>query len=65
MLNRRKYILSSFHLLIIAIFLFSLSGCGYKAAPYYEEDAPEGDENVVFIIDDKKNLKEDTNESCE
>jgi len=45
--------------------LFSLSGCGYKAAPYYIEDAPEGDENVIFIIDDKKNLQEDTNESCE
>jgi len=42
MLNRSKYILSSFHILIIAIFLFSLSGCGYKAPLYYVEEAPEG-----------------------
>jgi len=32
------------------MFLFSLSGCGYKAPPYYIEEAPTGDENVEFII---------------
>jgi len=37
-------------MLIIAIFLLSLSACGYKAAPYYQEDAPQGDDNVEFII---------------
>ena len=40
-------------MLIIAMFLLGLSGCGYKADPYYLEDAPSGDENVEFKI--KKN----------
>jgi len=56
--------LSSFHVLIIAIFLFSLSGCGYKASPYYEQVAPQGDENVEFILKEKQ-IREDNNESCE
>ena len=47
---------------IIAVFLFSVSACGYKAAPFYSEDAPEGDENVEFILQ-KQNLE--NNESCE
>jgi len=51
-----------FHGVIIAIFLLSLSGCGYKAAPYYQEDAPSGDENVEFILE-KKSF--DNNESCQ
>jgi len=37
-------------MLIIAMFLLGLSGCGYKASPYYLEDAPAGDENVEFTI---------------
>ena len=65
MLNRSKYILSSFHILIIAIFLFSLSGCGYKAPLYYVEEAPEGDENIEFIIKSKEIIKNENNESCE
>ena len=68
MLNRTKYIVSSFHIAIIAIFLLSISGCGYKASPYYENEAPEGDENVEFIIKDKeisKNENNENNESCE
>ena len=32
------------------MFLLVLSGCGYKANPYYQEAAPESDENVEFII---------------
>lgn len=40
---------------IIAVFLLSLSACGYKAAPFYTEDAPEGDENVEFVIE-KQNI---------
>ena len=32
------------------MFTLSLNGCGYKAAPYYEEEAPAADENVKFII---------------
>jgi len=27
-----------------------VSGCGYKAPPYYMEEAPDEDENVEFII---------------
>jgi len=51
-------------MLIIAIFLLSLSGCGYKAAPFYTEDAPVEDENVRFII--KENvISNENNESCE
>jgi len=41
------------------MFLLSLSGCGYKADPYYLEEAPKGDNNVEFII--KKPI--DTDES--
>ena len=52
-----------FYMLIIAIFLFSLSGCGYKEAPYYLEEAPKSDENVKFII--KKDLPKTSNETCE
>jgi len=40
------------------MFLLSLSGCGYKADPYYLEDAPQGDKNVKFII-----KKSDNNQS--
>ena len=49
-------------MLIIAVFLLSVSACGYKAAPFYSEDAPEGDENVEFIIQ-KQNI--DNNDSSE
>jgi predicted small lipoprotein YifL len=45
--------------------LFSLSGCGYKAPPYYEEEAPQGDENIEFIIKNKEIIKNENNESCE
>ena len=45
-------------MLIIAMFLLGLSGCGYKADPYYLEDAPAGDENVEFKI-----KKENSDES--
>jgi predicted small lipoprotein YifL len=36
--------------LIIASLALSISGCGYKKAPYYLEDAPQSDENIEFII---------------
>lgn len=49
-------------MLIIAIFLFSINGCGYKAPPYYIEDAPAEDENVKFIIQ-KESPKQDTIEN--
>jgi len=47
---------------IIAVFLLSVSACGYKAAPFYTEDAPQGDENVEFIIQ-KQNI--DNNKDSE
>lgn len=49
-------------MLIITSFLLSMSGCGYKAAPYYEKEAPQGDSHVEFY-NEKKNF--DNNESCE
>ncbi|MEA1982311.1 MAG: hypothetical protein U9N39_02105 [Campylobacterota bacterium] len=53
-------------MLIIASFLLSTSGCGYKKQPYHLEDAPDGDENVEFIIKKKSQTKLNKNsESCE
>ena len=49
-------------MLIIAGFLLELSGCGYKADPYYEEKVP-SDENVKFVIQ-KKEFNNENNESC-
>ena len=47
------------------MFLLSLSGCGYKDAPFYTPDAPKSDKNVDFVIK-KQNLVpvKDSNESC-
>lgn len=45
-------------MLIIAIFLLGLSGCGYKADPFYEQEAPAGDENVEFKIKKDESVKE-------
>ncbi|QOY53527.1 hypothetical protein HUE87_01885 [Candidatus Sulfurimonas marisnigri] len=59
-MNRINNLTSVFHIAIIAMFLLSLSGCGYKADPYYLEEAPQSDENVKFIIkkpNDKSNEK--------
>jgi len=53
-----------FHLLIIASFLLSLNGCGYKGPPYYQADVPQADENVKFIIEKKHFDDVDNNESC-
>jgi len=50
---------------IIAGFLFSLSGCGYKAPPYYEEDAPKGDKNVEFHYKKKQFETVENNASCQ
>ena len=50
---------------IIASFLLSLSGCGYKADPYYQKAAPASDENVEFILEKKVFKVDDANESCE
>ena len=53
-----------FHMFIIAIFLLGLSGCGYKADPFYTEDAPAGDENVEFKLR-KVNIENNENDTCE
>ena len=55
-------------MLIIASFLLSMGGCGHKAAPYYEQDAPVEDENVKFIVEKqefKSIVVNENNESCE
>jgi len=46
----KKNLKTIFYILIISSFSLSLNGCGYKKAPYYLEDAPQGDDNVEFII---------------
>jgi predicted small lipoprotein YifL len=51
-------------ILIFLSFLFSISACGYKAAPYYQEEAPASDENVKFIMQ-KKEFPNDNNVSCD
>ena len=47
------------------MFLLSLSGCGYKANPYYLEDAPQSDENVDFILKKSTVDSSENNESCD
>jgi len=42
------------------MFLLSLSGCGYKASPYYLQEAPKSDKNIEFII---KKPSSDSNET--
>ena len=51
-----------FHPFIIASLLLSISGCGYKGSPYYEE-VPVSDDNVKFILK-KRTFDKDNNESC-
>ncbi len=36
--------------MIITSFVLSLSGCGYKAKPFYSQDVVVEDENVKIII---------------
>ncbi|SFV70011.1 hypothetical protein MNB_SM-5-951 [hydrothermal vent metagenome] len=62
-MKRIKNIANIFHLLIIAGFFLGLSGCGYKADPYYEDKKGFSDKNVKFIIK-KQALQKDNNESC-
>jgi len=64
-LKRSDYLTSVFHTLIIAIFLLSLNGCGYKAAPYYQEVVPKSDKNVEFILQKKSFPDKENNQSCE
>jgi len=60
-----RAILKSFKtILILLSFLLSISACGYKAPPYYQEAAPKSDENVKFIMQ-KKEFPHDNNVSCD
>lgn len=59
MLKRSEYLTNIFHLFIIASFILSVSGCGYKAPPYHEQKAPKGDENVKFIVKQPTTNSED------
>ena len=62
-MNIFKNLITIFHIAIIASLVFSISGCGYKAPPYITQEAPKGDENVKFIIEEKR-FGTDNNESC-
>gem|GEM_PF-1080420 len=65
-MNSRKNLLSVFHLSIIASFLLSLNACGYKAPPYYMQEAPNSDSNVEFILKQEEDkLPKDNNTSAE
>ena len=52
-------------MLIIASFLLSVSGCGYKKNPYYQEKAPKSDKNIEFILQKKEIIGTNKDESCE
>ena len=47
-------------MLIIAMFFLSFSGCGYKADPYYLDEAPQGDDNIEFIMKKPNENNEDS-----
>ena len=44
-------------------FVFGMSACGYKDAPYYQAEALQPDENVKFIMQ-KKEFSNENNTSC-
>jgi len=52
-------------MLIIASFLLSVSGCGYKKDPYYQKDTPKADANIEFILEKKELNSSEKSESCE
>ena len=52
-LERSDNLARIFHWSIITIFLLSVSGCGYKADPYYEEAQTEETTEVEFILKEK------------
>lgn len=64
--KRNDSFTSIFHLLIIAMFLLGLHGCGYKAPPFYgEEEAVvvDSDENVEFKLR-KVNVENNASAEC-
>ena len=40
-----------------------MNACGYKASPYYQEEVPKSDDNVKFIMQEKK-FPNENNTSC-
>ncbi len=50
---------------IITSFLLSLSACGYKAPPYYEENTPKGDKNVEFHYKQKSFENNESKTGCQ
>jgi len=64
-LNKLFNLKSIFSMLIIAVFSLSLSGCGYKAPPYYQEDVPKSDKNVEFIMKKPTQENNEVEQSCE
>lgn len=63
-LNRSKNLTGTFHVFIIASFFLGLGGCGYKAAPYYQEKVPKSDKNVKFILKKREFPNMENNVSC-
>jgi len=51
-------------MLIITSFLLSLSACGYKAPPYYQEEVPKGDKNVEFHYKNKTFENNESKREC-
>ena len=49
-LDKSNDLTGIFHLLIIAMFFLVLSGCGYKAAPFYKEDVSNSDIKFVKTV---------------
>ncbi len=64
-MNKFCNLKSIFRMLIIAMFSLSLNGCGYKAPPYYQDEAPQGDKNVEFIIKKPTDKKVEIEPNCE
>ena len=46
------------------MFLLGLSGCGYKADPFYKEDTVKNDDNIEFKIKNP-DIKEISNTECD
>ena len=62
-MNIFKNLITICHGVIITSLVFSMSGCGYKAPPYITQEAPKGDKDVKFIIEEAR-FNTDNNESC-
>ncbi len=50
---------------IITSFLLSVTACGYKAPPYYQNETPKGDKNVEFHYKKREIQTNENNASCQ